>query len=216
MSCSLTSRLIYDVRIRRFEPPSRRDDIPPRRASILCGRLKTVQAESHMSTTGPNQKKSPYHLPGGLTVIISAAAAATAGPPRRDRQPARLPRPLVLSASSSLLRWHRQRSSLSSSTSTSTRVKRAVQGCPAGVPQTSWEPCRHHHDHGGLHGSTTSITARPFVFFFLLCSFVESRSSSRQRSAAQDDPGPWRDKVDCGFPFCGSRTELLWMMCSPV
>ncbi|PWI72872.1 hypothetical protein PCL_09887 [Purpureocillium lilacinum] len=112
-----------------------------------------------MSTTGPNQKKSPYHLPGGLTVIISAAAAATAGPPRRDRQPARLPRPLVLSASSSLLRWHRQRSSLSSSTSTSTRVKRAVQGCPAGVPQTSWEPCRHHHHHGGLHGSTTTITA---------------------------------------------------------
>ncbi|OAQ79501.1 hypothetical protein VFPFJ_09987 [Purpureocillium lilacinum] len=93
-----------------------------------------------MSTTGPNQKKSPYHLPGGLTVIISAAAAATAGPPRRDRQPARLPRPLVLSASSSLLRWHRQRSSLSSSTSTSTRVKRAVQGCPAGSRKRRGSP----------------------------------------------------------------------------
>lgn len=164
-----------------------------------------------------DQKKSPYHLPGGLTVIISAAAAATAGPPRRDRQPARLPRPLVLSASSSLLRWHssvRPRPSRRCPRPSSTRVKRAVQGCPAGVPQTSWEPCRHHHDHGGLHGSTTTITAA--VRFFLLCSFVESRSSSRQRSAAQDDPGPWRDKVDCGFPFCGSRTELLWMMCSPV
>ena len=191
MSCSLTSRLIYDVRIRRFEPPSRRDDIPPRRASILCGRLKTVQAESHMSTTGPNQKKSPYHLPGGLTVIISAAAAATAGPPRRDRQPARLPRPLVLSASSSLLRWHRQRSSLSSSTSTSTRVKRAVQGCPAGVPQTSWEPCRHHHDHGGLHGSTTSITSRPFVFFFC-CVHSWSRGAAAGSEAQRRmtlDPG---------------------------
>ncbi|KAK4094483.1 hypothetical protein Purlil1_1088 [Purpureocillium lilacinum] len=57
---------------------------------------------------------------------------------------------------------------------------------------------------------------RAAIGFFLLCSFVESRSSSRQRSAAQDDPGPWRDKVDCGFPFCGSRTELLWMMCSPL
>ncbi len=173
MSCSLTSRLIYDVRIRRFEPPSRRDDIPPRRASILCGRVKPFKQSR--TCRRQDQKKSPYHLPGGLTVIISAAAAATAGPPRRDRQPARLPRPLVLSASSSLLRWHRQRSSLSSSTSTSTRVKRAVQGCPAGVPQTSWEPCRHHHHHGGLHGSTTTITAAVRFFFVVFIRGVEEQ-----------------------------------------
>lgn len=180
MSCSLTSRLIYDVRIRRFEPPSRRDDIPPRRASILCGRLKTVQAESHMPTTGPKKvsvsspgRADGHHLGRGCSYSGPSPARSSASPSPAAARLVRIEQPAPLA---------QQRSSPSKPSLSTSLVHEGQTGGPgmpgrgpANVVGALPPPPRprrlarlHHHHHRG----------RPFFFVVFIRGVEEQQPAA--------------------------------------